>query len=81
MTWRNLEKAMRDRLATNARRIREEEGFSQGQAAKRAGMSLRSYQRVEEGGTGPTPPRLATVARVAFALGVDPVDLFQPIVS
>lgn len=71
---------MRDRLAANARRIRESEGFSQGQAAKRAGLSLRSYQRVEEGSGGPTPPRLETIARVAVGLGVDPLDLFQPIV-
>lgn len=72
---------MRDRLAANARRIREGEGFSQGQVARRAGMSLRSYQRIEEGAGGSTSPRLATVACVAAALDVDPVDLFQPVVS
>lgn len=77
--WLRLEKNLRDRLCENARRIREEEGFSQEEVAERAAMSLRSYQRVEEGGTGPTSPRLLTVARVAIALGVDPVDLLQPI--
>lgn len=77
--WRIAERLLRDRLALNTKRIRESEGFSQGQTAKRAGLSLRSYQRIEEGGEGPTPPRLATIARVAVALGVDPSDLFQPI--
>lgn len=79
--WLLLEKKLRDCLSYNAKRIREEEGFSQEEVADRAGMSLRSYQRVEEGGTGPTSPRLVTVARVAIALGVGPVELLQPPVS
>jgi transcriptional regulator with XRE-family HTH domain len=78
-TYQAVEKRLRDRLAINARRIREGEGFSQEAVAERAGMSLRSYQRVEEGGTGPTSPRLLTVARVAVALNVDPVDLLRPV--
>lgn len=76
MTWTSLERALRNRIAKNARRIREHEGFSQEETAKRAGLSLRSYQRIEEGGTGPTSPRLITIVQVAGALGVDPSDLF-----
>lgn len=79
--WLVLERKLRDRLSYNARRIREEEGFSQEDVAERAAMSLRSYQRIEEGGAGPTSPRLITVARVAIALGVDPAELLQPISS
>jgi transcriptional regulator with XRE-family HTH domain len=77
--WHTVEKRLRDCLALNSRRIREGEGFSQEAVAERAGMSLRSYQRIEEGGTGPTSPRLLTVARVAVALGVNPVDLLRPV--
>lgn len=40
-------------------------------------MSLRSYQRFEEGST---PPKLATIAQVAFAMNVDPAELLQPVV-
>lgn len=76
--WDLVEKELRDRLAQHARCIREHEGFSQEEIAERAAMSLRSYQRIEEGGQGATSPRLLTVARVAVALGVDPADLFQP---
>lgn len=68
---------MQDRIAFNVRRIREAEAFSQEAVAERAGLSLRSYQRLEEGGAGATSPRLLTVARVAVALNVDPADLFQ----
>lgn len=75
--WHLVERDLRNRLARNVRLIREHEGFSQEETAERAGMSLRSYQRVEEGGEGPTSPRLLTVARVAVALGVDPFDLFR----
>lgn len=79
--WHAVEKELRDRLAYNARQIRELEGFSQEEVADRAAMSLRSYQRIEEGGAGPTSPRLLTVARVAVALGVDPTELLQSISS
>lgn len=79
MDWTSLERVLRDRVAANARRIRQHEGFSQEEAAVRAGLSLRSYQRVEEGGTGPTSPRLVTIVQVAVALGVDPSDLFYPL--
>lgn len=75
--WKRFELEMKERLARNARRIRESEGFSQSDVAERAGMSLRSYQRFEEG-AGSVTPRLTTVAQVAYALRVDPVELLLP---
>lgn len=71
-TWKIVEIELRQRLAYNARRLREAEGFSQPEVAELCGLSTRSYQRFEEGATSPS---LATIAQVIFALNVDPSEL------
>jgi DNA-binding XRE family transcriptional regulator len=75
--WDVLEEKLRERMARNVRRIRVAEGFTQEQAAKRCGMTTRTWQRIEAGMKGPTSPKLLTVARVAVALGVDPHEIFR----
>jgi transcriptional regulator with XRE-family HTH domain len=37
----------RERLARSLRRLRRERGWTQGEAARRSGIDLRHYQRIE----------------------------------
>ena len=60
-------------LGVSIRRIRQEKGLSQGEMQKRTGI-LRSYlSRVEN---GHTVPSLATLQRLASAMGVSLADFF-----
>lgn len=77
--WDRIEDQFRERLARNIARIRNREGFSQEVAAERAGVHPRTWQRLEEGSKGRHTATLATIARVAHALGLkdDPFELFR----
>ena len=60
-------------LGESIRKIRQEKGLSQGEMQKRTGI-LRSYlSRVEN---GHTVPSLATLQRLASAMGVALADFF-----
>jgi len=63
---------VRPRLATvlQFRWLREEAGWSQGELARMAGVSQQQIAKFEAVGSNPT---LATVEKVAHALGVQPV--------
>jgi transcriptional regulator with XRE-family HTH domain len=63
---------MRRRLAANVRRHREARRFTLEEAADRAEMHWRHWQKVEAGEVNAT---LRTLARLADALGVDPAEL------
>lgn len=63
---------MQGRLATNVRRLREERGLTQEQAADLCGMATRLLQRVEAGGSNVT---FATLARFCAGFGVEASDL------
>jgi transcriptional regulator with XRE-family HTH domain len=60
-------------VASNVRRLREALDLTQEQAAGRAGVGLRSWQRLEAGETNAT---LDLLVEVADALGADPAELF-----
>lgn len=51
---------------------REAQGLSREGLAFKAGVSLKTVERIE---SGQAVPRRATLAMVALALGVDPADL------
>ena len=67
-----LENELRARLAANARTRRNKAGMSAKEAAERAEIPLRQWQRVEAGDVNAT---LKTIARVAYALRVDTLAL------
>jgi DNA-binding XRE family transcriptional regulator len=60
-------------LARNVRRLREEQGLTQEEAAAAAGIQPRSWQRIEAKKQAPT---LETIGKLAAALDVDPLELF-----
>jgi ribosome-binding protein aMBF1 (putative translation factor) len=61
-------------VGREVRRLREEAGLTQRQLADRAGMTQSVIARLEAGGTEPT---LATLDRVAKALGLELTIAFQ----
>ncbi|WP_083682012.1 helix-turn-helix domain-containing protein [Archangium sp. Cb G35] len=62
------------RLAAAVRRLREEKGWTQEEAAHRCQMTTRLLQRVEGEDVNLT---LTTLARLCEGLGVDVAQLFQ----
>lgn len=60
------------RLRANLRRLREERGWTQAEAAERCGMSFQQLSQVESGRSNVT---LVTLCRLARGLGVDLADL------
>lgn len=62
----------------NLRRYREAKGWTQSEAASRAGVPFRSYQNWEIGGR---EPRLDALVRLAVAFGVTPNDLLEGVLS
>ncbi len=73
--WPAVDKALRRALAANTRRVREGSGLSLHEAAERAEIHWRRWQKVEAGEANAT---INTVAKIAAALDVDPLDLLSP---
>ncbi|NVK27598.1 MAG: helix-turn-helix domain-containing protein [Flavobacteriia bacterium] len=65
---------MNNTLSQTIKRIRKERGFSQDQLAEKAGLSLRTIQRIE---AGETTSRGDTVTRIAEALNVRVEELLD----
>lgn len=63
-------------LAAVLKRLRKERRITQEALAFNAGLTTRSYQKIEHGHTS---PEWATVRRVAEALGVSLVELAQAV--
>jgi len=69
-------RSVQERIRANVKRIREERGWTQQEAAERCErMSYQHFSQVESGKTNLT---LVTLCRVARGLGVDIVDLVVP---
>ena len=73
--WLSVETDLRRALALNARRAREGQGLTLHQAAERAQLHWRHWQKVEAGAANVT---VTTIAKIAVALDVDPLDLLSP---
>ena len=58
------------------RRARLRKGFTQEEAAEKAGVSLRTYQRLEQGKRDIMDASMRTGLGVCAALGIDPLTLF-----
>ena len=67
------EKRIRQRLAMNVRRLRQERALTLEEASDRAGMYLRHFQKIEAGDVNAT---LHTLDRLAEGFGVDVTELF-----
>lgn len=67
-------KRLTERLASALRHERRERGWTQEEAAERAKMHLRHYQKIEEGSVNTT---LYTLERLCAAFGVDVRRLFD----
>jgi transcriptional regulator with XRE-family HTH domain len=72
----SVENRLRRALAANVRRVRDGSELSLHDAAERAGIHWRHWQKVEAGEANAT---LSTVAKIATALDVDPLDLLAPV--
>ena len=62
------------KLAANLKRIRTEKGISQGDIVKATGIDKAMISNIENGKTNPT---LATLAKLAKALGVSADELIK----
>lgn len=62
------------KLAENLKRIRAEKGISQGDIVKSTGIDKAMISNIENGKTNPT---LATIAKLAGALGVSVGELMK----
>lgn len=61
-------------LLANIKRIRKEKGMSQKDVAEGSDMLVPTYSRLERGGSNPS---LTSIVRIAKALDVTVVELFQ----
>jgi transcriptional regulator with XRE-family HTH domain len=66
---------LRTRLAVSLKRERKRLGWTQEEAAERAEMYLRHYQKLESGSVNAT---IRTLSRLGKGFGVDPRRLFEP---
>ncbi len=66
---------VRQRLATNVKRLRKATGLSQEKFGLEYGMDRTYISAIERGRRNPT---IAIVERLATALGVDVVELLRP---
>ncbi|OGE83808.1 MAG: DNA-binding protein [Candidatus Doudnabacteria bacterium RIFCSPHIGHO2_02_FULL_43_13b] len=62
------------RLGENLKRIRKEKGISQGDIVRKLGMPKSFVSNIENGKTNPT---LATIAKMAKAVGVSINELLK----
>lgn len=67
-------KSEAQKLGKNLKRIRTEKGISQGDIVRSLGMDRAFISNIENGKTNPT---LATIAKLAKALGVPIEDLMK----
>jgi transcriptional regulator with XRE-family HTH domain len=63
-----------DGVAARIAELRAAANLTQAQIAERLGMTLTNYQRIEHG----LNITIKTLARIAFAVGVAPVELLVP---
>ncbi len=63
-----------EKLGRNLKRIRKEKGVSQGEVASAFGMDKAFISNIENGKTNPT---LATIAKLAKAVGVPIEELMK----
>ncbi|WP_299884330.1 helix-turn-helix transcriptional regulator [uncultured Lacinutrix sp.] len=61
-------------LLENIKRIRKEKGMSQKDVSEKADMLVPTYSRLERGGS---TPGLSTIVKIATALDIPVVELFQ----
>lgn len=66
------------KLAEKLKELRIQHGFSQGELARKAGLSLRTIQRIE---LGETEPRGDTLIRITEVFNLKPEDLKVPAVE
>lgn len=71
--WEDIDQLVRRRLAVNVRALRRARGLSM-EAAAHDVMSWRQWQRIESEEHSIT---LRTLAKLAWALEVDPADLLR----
>ena len=67
--------ALKSLLSHNIRLFRVDSGLSQAELAEKAGISAPYLGVVERGDKWPSP---ATLAEIAYSLGIEPYDLFKP---
>lgn len=67
--------SLRSRLAGSARRLRSARGWTQEDAAEKAHLAPRHYQKIEDGAVNVT---LKTIEQLCHAFGVDVRELFEP---
>ena len=67
-------KSEAQKLGRNLKRIRKEKGISQGDIVRSLGMDRAFISNIENGKTNPT---LATIAKLAKAVGVPIEDLIK----
>ncbi len=75
-TERRIKQAIGDRVLT-LRKMRKkagQSGWTQKAVAERAGISLRQFQKIEK---GQALPQLRIILRVAKAMDISPLELFQ----
>jgi len=60
-------------IAHTVQQLRQEQGFSQAQLADRAGITIGALRNVESGYTA----RPRTIERIARALGLTPMQLYE----
>ena len=63
--------------ADEIRSARLQKGFTQEEAAEKAGISLRTYQRLEQGKRDILDASMKTGLGVCAALGIDPLTLIH----
>ena len=67
--------ALKSLLSRNIKLFRVDSGLSQAELAEKAGISAPYLGAVERGDKWPSP---ATLAEIAFSLGIEPYDLLKP---
>jgi transcriptional regulator with XRE-family HTH domain len=67
--------ALKSLLSHNIKLFRVDSGLSQAELAEKAGISTPYLGAIERGDKWPSP---ATLAEIAFSMGIEPYDLFKP---
>jgi transcriptional regulator with XRE-family HTH domain len=75
MRGRAARTSLRSHLAGSARRLRSARGWTQEEAAEKANLNPRHYQKIEDGLVNVT---LKTIEQLCQAFGVNVPELFEP---